>query len=497
MAADTLDGARLRAVLGSAQDAIICIDDCGTITLFNAAAQRMFGYSVEEVLGQDVARLMPTPYSQEHAGYIRRYRETGVAQAIGRVRDVEAQRRDGTIFPIELSVSKVVHEDSVTYAAIIRDVSDRSAMQELLRAEHEFTESLIETAHVIVLVLDPQGRIVRYNRHMEEVSGFPGEETRGQDWFSTFLPECDRLPIRTLFQASLDGTEVGGHVNAIITANGSERQIQWYAKRLLDREQQVVGVVSIGHDITDRLLSEERLVELEHASRQSDRLADIGAITAKVVHDLGNPLAALTMQAQLILRRAHRGDIKPASVVEAPVERMLETLERLQSLVREFTDFARERRLRISSIGVADFLSGVVALWDAYANARNVSLRVRVASDAQELQADPEMFRRVLDNVIKNAIDAIDTQSGNVVVKAVRKDAQHIDITVADDGCGIPDGLDVFRLFETTKPDGTGIGLAVAKQLVTAHGGDIRFETRTPKGTTFHIVMPIAGPHLL
>jgi len=484
----------LRAILASAQDAIICITEPGLITLFNQAAERMFGYSVDEVLGKDVSMLMPAPYSTEHAGYIRRYRETGEARAIGRVRDVAAMKRDGTVFPIELSVSEVMHNERVTYAAIIRDVSDRKEMEELLRAEHEFADSLIDTAHVIVLVLDVDGRIVRYNRHMEEITGVPFEETKGKDWFTVFIPEQDRPEIHALFARARGGVEVLGHVNPIRTATGELREILWYATLLLDREQQVAGVVSIGHDITEQRIAQRRLVELEHGARQSDRLADIGAITAKIVHDLGNPLAALTMQAQLILRRARRGDFQPADVVAKPVDQMLETLERLQILVREFTEFARERPLRIMPIHVREFLQGVAEMWDAYADARGVSLRAHCAQDVAEVRADLEMMRRVLDNVIKNAVDAIDSKKGEVVIDASRLDAATVRISVSDNGCGVSEGIDVYRLFESTKADGTGIGLAVAKQIAMAHGGEISHESRVPRGTVFHIDIPVAGP---
>lgn len=369
VAHQTLDGARWHAVLTAAQDAIICIDEAGSVTLFNPAAERMFGYAAAEVIGRDVARLMPSPYADEHAVYIRRYRETGVAKAIGRLRSVEAKNRDGTVFPIELSVSEVMHDGRATYTAIIRD-------------------------------------------------------------------------------------------------------------------------------ITDQLRAKQRLIELEQSSRQTDRLADIGAITAKVVHDLGNPLAALTMQAQLILRRARRGDISPYEFVERPVAQMLETLERLEALVREFTDFARDRHLQIHAIRLPEYLVNIADLWSAYASARAISLRTSTGPDLPVLCADREMFRRVLDNVIKNAIDAISGDSGEVLLQAVRHGPDQIRISVYDDGCGIPNEIDVFRLFETTKPEGTGIGLAVAKQIVVAHGGAIHHEKRSPKGTVFHIDLPLAGPEI-
>ena len=493
-ATPSLGAARWLAILSSTRDAIICIDSRGLVSVFNPSAERMFGYSAEQVIGHDIAMLMPAPYAAEHAGYVRTYQQTRVAKAIGKVREVEAKKRDGTIFPIELSVAEVTDNGDTTYAAIIRDVSERQKMEEELRSQRDFADNLIDTAHVIVLVLSPEGRIIRFNRHLEEISGFAFGAMRQEDWFTTFIAADDRDRIRAIFETALSGTEIHGHINSINTKSGGERQILWYAKRLLSPEGEVIGVISVGHDITERMRAEQRLGELEHDSRQNDRLADIGAITAKVVHDLGNPLAALTMQAQLILRRARRNDFAPAELVQRPVEQMLETLSRLEVLVTDFTEFSRERRLSLRPTVLSSYLDNVRELWDAYATAHRVRLLTKVEEDVPAVLLDTEMFRRALDNLIKNAIDSMADRPGNVTLATTQNPDSSFRISITDEGCGLPDDIDPFRLFESTKPDGTGIGLAIAKQIVEAHGGEIHYAARTGGGTVFHLDLP-AGSH--
>jgi len=132
-----LDEARWKAVLNTARDAIISIDREGTITLFNRSAEDMFGYSASEVLGESVGILMPMPYSSEHSSYIRRYEKTREARAIGRIREVKARRKDGEVFPIELSVTEARLGQEAIYTAIIRDVSARRDIEELLRRERD------------------------------------------------------------------------------------------------------------------------------------------------------------------------------------------------------------------------------------------------------------------------------------------------------------------------------------------------------------------------
>jgi two-component system sensor kinase FixL len=361
-----LNEARWQAVLASARDAIISIDPRGRITLFNQAAEEIFGYRAEEVLGKNVKILMPTPYSEQHDQYIESYRKTGRARAIGQIREVEARRKDGEVFPIELSVSEARVGRQVLYSAIIRDISERR------RAEAE-------------------------------------------------------------------------------------------------------------------------LIELQGLAQQRERLADIGAITAQIVHDVGNPLSGLSMQAQLILRRVERGDIGPAAAAREPAERILATVRRLDHLVKGFMTFAREQRLEVTDIVLSQFLQDIVGLWYPVAAAREIDLGMDL-SNVQTIRADELQLRRVFDNLLKNAIEAIERGPGRVDIVVSTPAVQLVRISVADTGPGFPKGVEGFRLFETTKPYGTGLGLAVVKQIVVAHGGGIEFASRCPHGTVFHVDLPRHGP---
>src|SRR5262249_14148952 len=125
---------------------------------------------------------------------------------------------------------------------------------------------------------------------------------------------------------------------------------------------------------------------------------------------------------------------------------------------------------------------------------RGINLVLAPLARLPALQADEVMLRRVLDNLIKNAIEAVDRGPGDVVVSARLVSAGRICIAVEDSGPGISEGIDVFKLFETTKADGTGIGLAVARQMVAAHGGHIEHAPRVPRGTVFRVEVPLEAP---
>ena len=147
------------------------------------------------------------------------------------------------------------------------DITDRVRAEETLQEEKDFAEDLIATAQAIVLVLDTEGRIVRFNPYMETVSGYSLDEVRGKDWISTFLPRRDHKRIRKLLLRAVDDIPTRGNVNAIVTKDGRERRIEWYDKTLKDREGNIAGLLSIGHDITEREQTTRALRESEMMNR--------------------------------------------------------------------------------------------------------------------------------------------------------------------------------------------------------------------------------------
>ncbi|MBX3027846.1 PAS domain S-box protein [bacterium] len=358
-----------RAVRDSIIDAIITIDEEGIIQSANAATEQLFGYPVHEVVGRNVSMLMPAPYHDEHDGYLRAYRTTGVRKIIGIGREVTARRRDGSTFPVDLAVSEATVGHRRLFTGVLRDLSERK------RADAEVREL-------------------------------------------------------------------------------------------------------------------QRLVQ------ERGRLADIGAVTAQIVHDLGNPLAGLSMQVQRLVRLIRR---RPEQFSEAAIgvaTQVLGSVRRLDGMLQELGDFSRQQRLDAAPIDPARFLDAVAAAWRPVAEARGIALRVAAPAADLEIAGDYAKLFRVLDNLVKNAIEAIGAGPGEVCLALGVLAAQRpaVRISISDDGPGIPDDIDAFRLFETTKHGGSGLGLPIARRIVEAHGGALTFTTRVPRGTIFHIDLPLRPP---
>jgi two-component system sensor kinase FixL len=342
----------LDQLIAATQDAVVFIDANARIVRFNRSAQRIFGYTADEVHGRNVNVLMDAPHAERHDGYIRHYEKTGEARAIGSIRKIEGRRKDGTLFPVELSVTELRSHD-VRYAAFIRDVS----AQEDLEAE------------------------------------------------------------------------------------------------LVDRE----------------------------------RLAAVGTTAATFAHEIGNPLNSMYVNAQLIERRIARLGAAGESL-SPRMSQLTAQIRRLGSLLDEFRALSRRQRFDVTSVDLGDLLRELV---DADSAAREQA-KVSITVDAPEylaIDGDRAKLAQVLVNLMKNAVEAM-PEGGDIHLSVREKDGE-VTIAIADTGVGIPDAVDVFEPFLSTKENGTGLGLAVVKQIITGHGGSVSHASHRGRGTTFTVLLPV------
>ena len=172
---------RWRSIIESAVDGIVVIDAHGHIEAFNPAAEQLFGYTEPEVVGRNVSMLMPEPYRHEHDGYLRRYLGEGTARIIGIGRDVQGLRRDGTVFPLHLSVGEMSVEGQRKFTGILHDLSARVQLEEQLRASEARWRTVIESAVDAIIVIDGHGRVEAFNPAAERLFGYTEAEAVGQN----------------------------------------------------------------------------------------------------------------------------------------------------------------------------------------------------------------------------------------------------------------------------------------------------------------------------
>jgi len=467
----------LERLIDTTQDAVVSIDRRGCIVMFNAAAERVFGYSAAEIVGRKVNDLMAEPYATEHDSYIARYERTGEPRAIGRIRTVEGRRKNGETFPLELSVTQVATAESeeVHYAAFIRDISE-------VRRGQAWLQSLIETTQDAVLSIDREGRVVLFNPAAERIFGYGRDEVIGQK-VNMLMAE----PYATEHDQYISRYEKTGEARAIgrirvVTAqrkNGEPFTIELSVTEIaIDQDVHYAAFI---RDISEKTRLQAQLMETE-------RLAAIGSTAAKIGHELANPLNGMSLTIQLLEQRLNRLGDGVGSQLTPTAKRLKDEISRLQKLVGQFATISKREKYVFRPVNLRRLIDDIVEVQAPHLAQNGIEIQTSLARDLPVMSIDGDKIKQALLNLVKNAGEAM-PHGGRITINAVMANGSVI-LEVTDTGEGIPLDVDAFEPFLTTKKEGTGVGLVIVRQILTAHDGKISYRSKPGEGTTFRVELP-------
>jgi PAS domain S-box-containing protein len=410
---------------------------------------------------------------------------------------------------------RLLHLIATRLGRLIAQMRAQSAVQR----ERDFAESLIETAQAIVLVLDMDGRIVRFNRYMEEVSGYTLDEVAGKDWFSVFLPERNRERGRAFFRRIVADDRVHANVDPILMKNRTERLMDWYGKTLRDPDGQPTGMLVVGHDITERKEAEQEMKLREQQLAQADKMASLGVLVSGVAHEINNPnhfvMMSISMLAKAwddtrpILEKYYEdngdfllGGLNYSEVrgkVPVMMQRVMEGSERIRTIVQELRDFARQPTSELTDlVDVNEVVRSTMVLLHNMLKHSTSRFTVRLADDVPNIRGNFRRLEQVVVNLVQNACQALpDTNRAVGLSTAYDRRNARVLITVRDEGVGIPEEHlnRIMDPFFTTKREsgGTGLGLSIASSIVKEHGGKLVLDSAPGRGTTATVTLPAGG----
>ena len=345
--------------------------------------------------------------------------------------------------------------------------AERERLQGELRQSELRHRSVVEAVPALVLALDPGGRIALWNRRLEEATGYGRDQMIGKPG---------------------DALIGDGGVRPLATKKGGDLLVRWEQARVDAPPGSPASATSaagggwtyaVGTDVT----AEQ---EMLRRTLRAERLAAVGTLAAGLAHEVRNPLNSAALQLQVLRRRLSKGDARPETI--DPVAALVEDeIRRLERLVDDFLSFARPRPLDLQPTGLAELCKGVLSFVAPEAEAAGVKMSLKVAADVPTIQADPARLRQVLQNLVRNALEAM--PGGGRLALRVRRAERAVEIDVADTGEGFGDHTPVFDAFFTTKTKGTGLGLSIVHGIVTDHGGTVRVHSRRGD-TCFTVVLP-------
>ena len=480
--------ARMHALLEAVVDGIISIDERGVLQTINPAAERLFGYAAQEVIGQNVKLLMPSPYQGEHDGYLAHYLATGEKKIIGIGREVDGLRKDGTTFPMDLSVAEARLGTEQIFVGIIRDITERK------RAEASLSRlaAIVESSEDAIVSKALDGTIMSWNAGAERMFGYSAGEMLGRH-ISILAPPERPCEVPAMLERIKLGERVDHFETVRVRKDGRRIDVSVTISPIRDVSGKVLGAAAIKREITEQKRVNEEIRAMTQQLWQAAKLASVGELAASIAHELNNPLATVTLRIESVLARTPADD---------PRRRALEIVEqeakRMGDLVANLLQFARRGDGQASTVEIRQELAKALELIYHNLRKRLISIVQEFAPDTPTIYADRQKLRQVFLNLLTNASDAM-PQGGTLTLRTAPATLDNgkpaVLIELADTGTGIlAENLErIMEPFFTTKEEGkgTGLGLAICRRVVQEHHGSIQIASEVGKGTTVRIVLPV------
>lgn len=478
----------LEQTFGSLEDGIFVLDETRKIRTCNQSVERIFGYTSEELIGQDTDILHVNKESFEKFGI-------DLQQALGEETyatfEYRMKRKDGSIFPTEHSIKKFKADiDSKNYTvSVVRDISERKKMQAALTEGEERFHQLAEHIQEVFWMSDPSKTQILYiSPGYEKIWGrscaslYESPKT----WMESIHPD-DRTRIIEAAQTK----QVFGDYEVeyrIIRPDGTIRLIRDRAFPIKNESGEVYRIAGIAEDITDQRKTENEQIRIQ-------RINALGELSAGISHNLNNILSGVLGPAQLLkLNTKDPKSIQEIDTILTSSKRARDLVHRLHQSTRGLDD-EEVKSIDLNKI-IEDAIKGTQPRWKDEAEAKGVSIRIDTQLEPNlPIKATESTSYDMLVNLIFNAVDAM--PKGGTITIQTRQDKDHTALIFSDTGMGM-DAQTKERIFEpffTTKVDvGTGLGLCTVYNSVIKWGGQIEVESELNVGTTFTFQLPNATP---
>ena len=462
----------------------------------NTATERLFGYAARELIGRNVKILMPEPYSGEHDTHLANHFRTERKKIIGIGREVIGRRKDGSVFPMDLSVGEARDRDEPIFVGIISDITDRKAAELAMWESELRLRSILDTVPDAIVVIDAHGIIQSFSPAAEQQFGYDSAEIVGRN-VNTLMPSPYREAHDGYVERYLRTGErriIGiGRIVTGLRKGGEtfpmELQVGEFAFAV---NHFFTGFV---RDLTERQEAERRIQDLQAELLHASRLSVMGQMASTMAHELNQPLTAVTNYLEAGRQLLASGASTPERVGEM-MEKAIGQAQRAGDVIRRLRGFVSKGETERRIVSLNQLVEEALAL--ALVGARQHGIRPSLELDytLPPILVDHVQIQQVVLNLVRNAVEAMQEVERRELVIGTRTiaDLEVAEVTVADSGPGIaPELADrLFQPFVTTKKTGMGLGLSICREIVEAHHGRLSVAPNPSGGTVFRVTLPIS-----
>ena len=477
-----------RAIIENAVDAVVTIDDLGTVSLFSPAAIKLFGYASEDVIGQNVKMLMPEPYRSEHDGYLQHHAQTGEKRIIGIGREVWGQRKDGSTFPMNLSVGKARVNNKTIYVGTVTDLTEPKNKERELREFNERLNMATRAGGIGVWEYDVATQELSGDDRMFEIYGVTrNKSTSAYDAWQKTLSADDLKRIEAEIKTAIKGGKYLDTEFPITRPDGQQRYIHVSGEVMFDASGYGQRIIGVNMDITERKRTEQAILQAKRAAEEANRQKT--AFLNIMSHELRTPLTVILGYLPLLKNQQKRPP--PETITQIAVDMDLSG-QHLLEMINDLLDLSKieagQMDISLGETQCLPLIEETLRKFNHQAQQRGIEL----LSETEDFsfQVDARRLRQILINLIGNALKF--TRQGSIKVSAWR-DEKFVNFSVADTGIGIPESelphiFDSFHQVDdssTRDAGGSGLGLAITKRLVELQGGSIQVKSKSGAGTAF------------
>jgi PAS domain S-box-containing protein len=500
------------SILEAIPDAIVAVNEQGVIIQANSQAEALFGYTRDELIGQKIEMLVPERQRPQHGLHRERFHQYPKIRRMGSGLDLYGRRRDGTEFPVEISLSPLSLDGALVVLSVIRDITGRKRIEEELRhaneeLERRKTRELRDSQNRLSLITDSSqdaiigksldGIITHWNKGAEQIYGYTPQEIIGKP-ISMLAPPERAEEIPQILRKIRNGERVEYFESVRVTKDKRKLNMSISVSPIHDAEGRIVGASTIARNITTQKKVEDQL-------RQSQKMEAVGRLAGGIAHDFNNLLGIVTACSELL-----KGKVE-LSAIEY-VDNIREATKRGASLTKQLLAFSRRQPAQPQILELNERLKEVSKLLRPLMG-DDVEVTLLSRSSTAIVELDPGQLDQIVVNLAVNARDAM-PRGGRLIIEVggfIFDDAfakQHPPMTagsyvmlaISDNGIGMDEATRarIFEPFFTTKEigKGTGLGLSTVYGIIQQSGGHVWVYSEVGHGTTFKIYFPSAEKKL-
>lgn len=488
-----IDDIRLEEFVEQSPEAAAVLDAEGRVLCISGQFSRMFGYAPGDTLGHSIYDLIVPERLVENA------RELSARLYNGARIELETARRckDGTEIDVLLVAVPLTTSSGarVAHYTLYRDISRRKRADERLVESEARFRAIADAAPVMIWTTGTDGFCDYFNKPWLDFTGRTMEQEAGIGWVEGVHPDDVQICSDGYWPAFREKRPFRMEYR-LRRADG---EFRWVIESGIPRYTgagEFAGYIGANIDITDLKRAEEereRLRQVQAELVHLNRVATMGELTASLAHEINQPIASALISAEACVQWLNREvpdieeALEAASQMTVDARRTSDIIDRVRSLYRRGT-------LRREPVDVNSIIREMIALLDKTATRSSVSIRAELNAALPMALADRVQLQQVLMNLMLNGVEAMKEKGGELSIASRATEDDHVLVTVADSGIGLPAGGDeqIFAAFFTTKAQGTGMGLAISRSIIESHGGRLWASANAGQGATFQFTLPQA-----